>query len=237
MTRHEPQAALAPRGMLWACTLQMRRELSIARRRGGEWVNPLFFQSLVIVLFPLGISPKPELLATIAPGLLWVTALLAMLLSLDALFRTDFADGSLEQMMVSSQPLPVLCLAKTLAHWLLTGVPLALLAPLLGLMLSLPLSGIVTLIIALLLGSATFSLVGAIGAALTVSLPRGGVLLSLLILPFYIPVLIFGAGAVNRAILGDPVAAPLAILGAMLALALAGAPFAIAGALRISVNG
>ncbi|WP_110685142.1 heme exporter protein CcmB [Salinicola aestuarinus] len=228
---------LAPRGLAATCVRQVKRELAIARRRGSEWINPLLFQALVIVLFPLGISPEPALLATLAPGLLWVTALLAVLLSLDALFRSDFDDGSLEQMLLSPQPLPALCLAKTFAHWLLTGVPMALIAPLLGLLLSLPAAGVATLMAALLLGSATFSLIGAVGAALTVSLPRGGVLLSLLILPFYIPVLIFGAGAVNAAIAGDPVTAPMALLGAMLALAIAGAPFAIAGALRISVDG
>lgn len=237
MAVREPDQTLTPRGMMSACAVQFKRELSIARRRGSEWINPLLFQSLVIVLFPLGISPRPDLLATIAPGLLWVTALLAMLLSLDALFRGDFADGSLEQMLLSSQPLAALCLAKTFAHWLLTGLPLALLAPVLGLLLSLPVTGIATLVTALLLGSVTFSLLGAIGAALTVSLPRGGVLLSLLILPFYIPVLIFGAGAVTAAISDGSVAVPLALLGAMLALALAAAPFAIASALRISVNG
>ena len=237
MLQHEADQPLALRSTLSACAVQFRRELSVARRRGGEWINPLVFQGLVIVLFPLGISPRPDLLAAIAPGLLWVAVLLAMLLSLDALFRNDFADGSLEQMLLSTHPLAALCLAKVAAHWLLTGVSQALLAPLLGLLLSLPAAGSFTLVVSLLLGSATLSLLGAVGAALTVSLPRGGVLLSLVILPFYIPVLIFGAGAVHAAIVGDSVAAPLALLGAMLALAVAGTPFAIAGALRISVNG
>lgn len=224
-------------GLMAACRAQVRRELAIARRRSGEWLNPLVFLALVVVLFPLGISPRPQLLATIAPGLLWVAALLALLLSLDALFRSDFIDGSLEQMMLAPQPLAALCLAKVAVHWLLTGVPLALFAPLLGVLLSLPANGSGILILSLLLGTAILSLVGAIGAALTVGLPRGGVLLSLLILPLYIPVLIFGTGAVQAAIQGGDAAPPLALLGAMLALAVAAAPFAIAGALRISVNG
>ncbi|GHB20698.1 heme exporter protein B [Salinicola rhizosphaerae] len=224
-------------GLVGACAAQVRRELAVARRRGGEWLNPLIFLALVTMLFPLGISPQPDLLATIAPGLLWVAALLAMLLSLDALFRSDHADGSLEQMMLAPQPLAALCLAKVAVHWLLTGVPLALFAPLLGVMLSLPTAGSLTLIASLLLGSATLSLIGAIGAALTVGLPRGGVLLSLLILPLYIPVLIFGAGAVQAAVQGGFAGPALALLGAMLALALVGAPFAIAGALRISIHG
>lgn len=216
---------------------QVKRELALARRRGGDLLNPLLFLALVVVLFPLGISPQPDLLAEIAPGLLWVAALLAMLLSLDALFRTDFADGSLEQLLLSPQPLPLLCLAKVFVHWLLTGMPLALCAPLMGVLLSLPGTGYLTLAASLALGTASLSLIGAIGAALTVGLPRGGVLLSLLVLPLYIPVLIFGAGAVQAAIQGGGAAPALALLGALLALAVAAAPFAIAGALRISVNG
>lgn len=223
---------------LWgSCAAQIRRELKIARRRGGDLLNPLMFLALVVVLFPLGISPEPDLLARIAPGLLWVAALLAMLLSLDGLFRGDYADGSLEQMLLSPQPLPVLCLAKVFVHWLLTGLPLALCAPLLGVLLSLPGAGYLTLMLSLALGTATLSLIGAIGAALTVGLPRGGVLLSLLVLPLYIPVLIFGAGAVKAAVEGGVAGPALALLGALLALAVAAAPFAVAGALRISLNG
>ncbi|WP_251977475.1 heme exporter protein CcmB [Salinicola avicenniae] len=228
-----------PTRLGWAhvCLAQLRRELALARRRGGDWLNPLLFLALVVVLFPLGISPQPARLADVAPGLLWVAALLAMLLSLDALFRTDHADGTLEQMLLAPQPLPLLCLTKVVVHWLLTGVPLALCAPWLGVLLSLPAGAAPVLIGSLLLGSATLSLIGAIGAALTVGLPRGGILLSLLILPLYIPVLIFGAGAVQTALAGGSAAPAMALLGAMLALAVAGAPFAIAGALRISVNG
>ncbi|MGM0535113.1 MAG: heme exporter protein CcmB [Pseudomonadota bacterium] len=215
----------------------LKRDLVLLMRRRSEVLNPLVFFALVITLFPIGISPDPELLATIAPGLLWVAALLAALLSLDSLFRSDYDDGSLEQLLLSPQPLPALALAKVAVHWLVTGLPLALMAPLLGIMLSLPAGSYAVLALSLALGSASLSLVGAIGAALTVGLARGGVLLSLLVLPLYIPVLIFGAGAVQAAILGDGVSAHLAILGALLAVSLSLAPWAIAASLRISING
>jgi heme exporter protein B len=228
----EPRGGL---GVAWRATL--RRDMLLLLRRPGEVLNPLVFFALVITLFPIGISPDPELLATIAPGLLWVAALLAALLSLDGLFRGDYDDGALEQLLLSPQPLPALALAKVASHWLLTGLPLALMAPLLGIMLSLPAGSYLVLSLSLALGSASLSLIGAIGAALTVGLARGGVLLSLLVLPLYIPVLIFGAGAVQAAILGDAVAPHLAILGALLAVAMMFAPFAIAASLRISING
>jgi len=215
----------------------LMRDLVLMMRRRSEVLNPLVFFALVITLFPIGISPDPELLAAIAPGLLWVAALLAALLSLDSLFRSDYDDGSLEQLLLSPQPLPALALAKVAVHWLLTGLPLALMAPLLGIMLSLPAGSYAVLALSLAVGSASLSLIGAIGAALTVGLSRGGVLLSLLVLPLYIPVLIFGAGAVQAAILGDGVSAHLAILGALLAVALSLAPWAIAASLRISING
>ncbi|MFC0325230.1 heme exporter protein CcmB [Halomonas organivorans] len=215
----------------------LRRDLVLRMRGRSEVLNPLVFFALVITLFPLGISPDPTLLATIAPGLLWVAALLAALLSLDGVFRGDFEDGSLEQLLLSPQPLAALALSKVAVHWLLTGLPLALMAPLLGIMLSLPAGSYGVLALSLALGSASLSLIGAIGAALTVGLSRGGVLLSLLVLPLYIPVLIFGAGAVQAAIQGGGVAAHLAILGALLAAALIFAPFAIAASLRISING
>lgn len=228
----EPAAGLA---VAWRATLH--RDLVLRLRRPGEVLNPLAFFALVITLFPIGISPEAPLLATIAPGLLWVAALLAALLSLDGVFRDDAEDGSLEQLLLSPQPLQVLALAKVAAHWLLTGLPLALMAPLLGVMLSLPAGSYGVLALSLALGSASLSLIGAIGAALTVGVARGGVLLSLLVLPLYIPVLIFGAGAVQSAILGGGVTAHLAILGALLAASLIFAPFAIAAALRISLNG
>lgn len=235
--------AVAPRlkepgeGLALALTATLKRDLVLMLRRRGEVLNPLVFFALVITLFPIGISPDPDLLALIAPGLLWVAALLAALLSLDSLFRSDFDDGSLEQLLLAPQSLAALTLAKVAVHWLLTGLPLALMAPILGIMLALPAGSYLVLAVSLALGSATLSLIGAIGAALTVGLARGGVLLSLLVLPLYIPVLIFGAGAVQAAIAGDSVSAHLAILGALLAAALMLAPWAIAASLRISING
>jgi len=223
--------------LILALRATLKRDLVLMLRRRGEVLNPLVFFALVITLFPIGISPDPTLLASIAPGLLWVAALLAALLSLDSLFRSDYDDGSLEQLLLAPQPLSALALAKVAVHWLLTGLPLALMAPILGIMLALPAGSYLVLAISLALGSAILSLIGAIGAALTVGLARGGVLLSLLVLPLYIPVLIFGAGAVQAAIAGDPVTAHLAILGALLAVALMLAPWAIAASLRISING
>lgn len=237
-TLDQPLTIIEPHGGLGVALIAtLRRDLTLMLRRRSEVMNPLVFFALVITLFPLGLSPDPELLASVAPGLLWVAALLATLLSLDSLFRADFEDGSLEQLLLAPQPLAAMVLAKVVVHWLLTGLPLALMAPVLGLMLGLPAGSHLILMLALALGSASLSLVGAIGAALTVGLARGGVLLSLLVLPLYIPVLIFGAGAVQAALLGDGVAAHLAILGALLALAIMLAPWAIAAALRISVNG
>ncbi|AZM94824.1 heme exporter protein CcmB [Vreelandella venusta] len=224
-------------GLMVAISATFKRDLTLLLRRRGEVLNPLVFFALVITLFPIGISPDPQLLAEIAPGLLWVAALLAALLSLDSLFRSDYDDGSLEQLLLAPQPLAALSLAKVAVHWLLTGLPLALMAPILGIMLALPAGSYMVLALSLALGTASLSLIGAIGAALTVGLARGGVLLSLLVLPLYIPVLIFGAGAVQAAILGDGIAAHLAILGALLAISLMLAPWAIAASLRISING
>lgn len=214
----------------------LRRDLLLSGRNPGDWVNPLIFFLIAITMVPLGVSPERELLAILAPGLLWVMALLATLLSLDGLFRSDFDDGSLEQMLVSPQLLYFTVLAKVLAHWLVTGLPLTLLAPVLGVMLALPPGGFVALCLSLLLGTATMSLIGAVGAALTVSLRRGGLLLSLIVMPLYVPVLIFGASAVSNAALGSAVGGQLAILGAFLALALMLAPLAAAAALRICVD-
>ncbi|AYF32732.1 heme exporter protein CcmB [Vreelandella alkaliphila] len=232
MSMHAPSG-----GLMVAISATFKRDLTLLLRRRGEVLNPLVFFALVITLFPIGISPDPQLLAEIAPGLLWVAALLAALLSLDSLFRSDYDDGSLEQLLLVPQPLAALSLAKVAVHWLLTGLPLALMAPILGIMLALPAGSYMVLALSLALGTASLSLIGAIGAALTVGLARGGVLLSLLVLPLYIPVLIFGAGAVQAAILGDGIAAHLAILGALLAISLMLAPWAIAASLRISING
>jgi len=214
--------------------LALKRDILLAYRKRGELVNPLVFFLIVATLFPLGISPNPEFLAQIAPGVVWVAALLATLLSMDSLFRSDYDDGSLEQMLLSPHPLSLLVLAKVTGHWLMTGLPLAIMSPLLGLMLYLPESGYWALVISLLLGTPVLILIGAIGAGLTVGLRKGGVLLSLLVLPLFIPVLIFGAGTVLAGVNGLPIGGYLALLGAMLALALALAPLAISAAIRIS---
>lgn len=212
------------------------RELTLLCRRPAELANPLVFFSLVIALFPLAIGAHPQLLQSVAPGVLWVTALLAVLLSLDGLFRSDFEDGSLEQWVLSPHPLPVLVLAKVLAHWLCTGLALVVLAPLLALMLGLPAGCLPTLLVSLLLGTPVLGLLGAVGAALTVGLRRGGLLLALLILPLYIPVLILGSGALQAALQGQPTIGHLLWLGCLAALALTLAPFAIAAGLSISVG-
>ncbi len=230
MTEHSSSIATAFIAVL-------RRDLLVAVRRSGEIFNPVIFFLIVTTLFPLGVSPEPTVLAELAPGLLWVVALLATLLSSDGIFRSDFDDGSLEQLLMSPHPLYLLVLAKVFAHWLVTGLPLTLIAPLLGVMLYLPNEGILPLMLSLLIGTGTLSFVGAIGAALTVGLRRGGLLLSLIVIPLYTPVLIFGASAVQSAIQGFSINAQLAVLGAFFALALTLAPIATAGALRISVNG
>lgn len=205
-------------------------------RRPIEVGIPLLFFAMVVALFPLGLGPAPEKLAGFAPGVLWIIALLSNLLTSDTVFRGDFDDGSLEQLLLAPQPLFLSVLAYIGAHWLTTGLLLAVVSPLFALMLNLPLSALGTLVGSLLLGSAVLSLLGAIGAALTVGLRRGGMLISLLILPLYIPVLIFGAAAVQAAVNGVPVLPYLAILGAMLSLSIALAPFAVAAGLRISID-
>ncbi|MCB1734247.1 MAG: heme exporter protein CcmB [Gammaproteobacteria bacterium] len=214
----------------------LRRDLLLAFRRPAEIANPLLFFIIVVTLFPLGIGPEPNTLQTIAPGVIWVAALLASMLSLDGMFRTDFDDGALEQILLSPHPLSVLVLAKVIAHWMVSGLPLILLSPLLGMFMNLTSQSIVALVLTLLLGTPVLSLIGSIGTALTVGLRKGGVLLSLLVLPLYIPVLIFAASAVEVAGVGFPIAAQLSFLGALLALALTLAPLATAASLRISVS-
>ncbi|ALG66589.1 heme exporter protein CcmB [Beggiatoa leptomitoformis] len=219
-----------------AFTVLLKRDLMLAYRHRAELSNPLLFFLIVVSLFPLGISPDPNVLQNIAPGVIWVATLLAAMLSLDNLFRSDFDDGSLEQIALSAHNLPLLVLAKTLAHWLVTGLPLLLVSPLLGIFMFLPTEAIGILLLTLLLGTPILSLVGGIGVALTVGLRRGGLLLSLLVLPLFIPVLIFAASAVNAATSGLPVTGQLYFLGALLTLALTLSPFAMAAALRISLN-
>ena len=216
-------------------TLLLVRETRLMFRRPAELVNPLMFFSIVIALFPLAVGPESQLLQTISPGLLWVAALLAVLLSLDGLFRSDFEDGSLEQWVVSPHPLALLVLAKVLAHWLFSGLALVLLSPLLALMLGLPARCVPTLLLSLLLGTPVLSLLGAVGAALTVGLKRGGLLLALLILPLYIPVLILGSGVLQAALQGLPTAGYLLWMASLTALAITLTPFAIAAGLTISV--
>ena len=214
----------------------IQRELRIAFRSGVEVINPLWFFLIVITLFPLGIGPEPQLLARIASGVAWVAALLSSLLALERLFRDDFADGSLEQLLLLPTPLPVTVLGKVIAHWLITGLPLLLLSPLAALLLSLNVAGWRALALTILLGTPTLSLLGAIGVALTVGLRRGGVLLSLLVLPLAVPVLIFASAAIDAAGMGLPIGGDLAILGAMRAASGCLAPFGTAAALRISLH-
>jgi heme exporter protein B len=219
-----------------AFTTVLMRDVKIAIRHSGDIFNPLLFFILIVTLFPLGIGPEPKVLTRIAPGIIWVAALLASMLSLERLFKADYNDGSLEQMLLSPQPLPILVLAKVLAHWLLTGVPLILVSPLLAVLLQLESNSYLALIATLSLGTPVLSLMGAIGVALTVGLRKGGVLLSLLILPLYIPVLIFATSAMDAAGMNLPYDGHLAIIGAMLVAALVLAPIAIGASLRVSTN-
>jgi heme exporter protein B len=222
---------------VWSAFIQLiRRDLILALRRRAELANPILFFVMVIVLFPLGVGAEPNLLARMAPGIVWVSALLAALLSMDAIFRSDFEDGTLEQLLLSAQPLPVLILAKVSAHWLVTGLPLLVVAPLLAVFLGMSESALGALLISLALGTPVLSLIGTIGVALTVGLRRGGVILSLLVLPLYVPVLIFGASMVDAAATGLSFSGQMYILAAFLALALSLAPVAAASALRISLS-
>jgi heme exporter protein B len=218
------------------CSRLLRRQLLLAVRRPIEIGNPLLFFAMVVALFPLGLGPAPDKLAQFAPGVLWITALLSNLLTSDGVFRSDFDDGSLEQLVLAPQPLFFSVLAYIGAHWLTTGLLLAVLSPVFGLMLNLPFMAVGTLVASLLLGTGVLSLIGGIGAALTVGLKRGGMLISLLILPLYIPVLIFGSAAVQAASSGVPAGPYLALLGALLCLAVALAPLAMAAGLRISID-
>jgi heme exporter protein B len=210
----------------------VRRDLVLAWRIGGGGGNAVAFFLLVVTLVPLGVGPDPALLSRIAPGILWVGALLSTLLSLDRLFQADWEDGSLDLLAASSVPLEAVALAKILAHWLSTGLPLTLAAPVLGLLLDLPVRSDATLVAALGLGAPYLSLIGGIGAALTAGIRRGGFLLSLLVLPLYVPVLIFGVAAVEAALRGDPSGPALMVLGGLTLSALVLAPLAAAAALR-----
>lgn len=210
-------------------------ELRLAWRRGADILNPLWFFLIVITLFPFSVGPESALLAQIAPGVIWVAALLAALLVMDRLFRDDLLDGSLEQQLLLPTPLPGVVMAKVLAHWMMTGLPLLLVSPLAALLLGMNAHSAGVLFMTLLLGTPTLSFIGSVGAALTVGLKRGGVLLSLLVLPLSVPMLIFASAACEAAAAGLPVDGYLAVLGAFLAGSATLCPFATAAALRLSV--
>lgn len=223
-------------GLIPVMLAVLKREIALGMRQKGEVLTPLVFFMVVASLFPLGVGAESKLLLRMAPGVLWVSALLAAMLSLQRMFATDYADGSLEQMVLSPTPLALLVLAKALAHFVTSGLPLVLVAPVLGLQFGLDARALGILMVTLLLGAPTLSLIGSIGAALTLGVRGAGVLLSLLILPLYIPVLIFGAGAVEADAAGLGFGGHLSLLAAMLVLALFFSPMATAAALRISLE-
>ncbi len=216
--------------------LVIRRDLMLAMRRRADVLTTLIFFVMVVSLFPLGVGPEMDMLRKMAPGVLWVAALLASMLSLGRLFSADHLDGTLEQMMLAPQSLSMLVLGKMAAHWMVSGLPLVLMAPVLGVQFDMSAEALGVLIVGLLLGTPILSMIGAIGAALTLGLRGGGVLLSLLVLPLCIPVLIFGAGAVDAVTSGLGVSSHLSLLGALLVLALAFTPWVTAQALRISME-
>lgn len=214
----------------------IKRDLLLAMRRQSDVLTTLFFFIIVVSLFPLSVGPEMNMLRTMAPGVVWVAALLASMLSLGRMFSNDYLDGTLEQMLLSPQSLSFLVLGKALAHWLVTGMPLVLMAPVLGIQYDLPVDALFVLTTTLLLGTPVLSLIGAIGAALTLGLRGGGVLVSLLVLPLYIPVLIFGAGAVEANMAGVGFDAHLSLIGAFLLASLVFAPWAAASSLRVSLE-
>lgn len=230
MTTNAVQVPGLGRGL----TAVVWRDLSLAMKRPGDVLNPLFFFAIVSTLYPLALGPNPEQLAQNGPGVVWVAALLATLLSLNSLFLGDFEDGSLDQLILSPQPLPLLALGKACAHWLTTGLPLLVAAPLIAVSFRMSPDVIQVMLLTLLFGTISLSMLGSIGAALTVGLHRGTALLSLLVLPLAMPVLIFGARTVSLAATNDTVAAGVYFLAAYCMLTLTLAPFATAAALRIS---
>ncbi len=214
----------------------IQRDLLLAMRRRSDVLTTLFFFVIVVSLFPLSVGPEMNMLRTMAPGVVWVAALLASMLSLGRMFSSDYQDGTLEQMLLSPHSLSILVLGKAFAHWLVSGVPLVLMAPVLGIQYDLSVDALLVLTASLLLGTPVLSLIGAIGAALTLGLRGGGVLVSLLVLPLYIPVLIFGSGAVEASVAGLGYDAHFSLLGAFLLVSLVFAPWAIASSLRISME-
>jgi heme exporter protein B len=232
----EGRAAPPGATLLDAARLVLLRDLKLAFRRRGQLVQPLAFFAMVTTLFPLAVSPELSRLREVAPGVLWVAALLASLLALEFLFRDDAHDGTLEQYALSGQPLTVLIFARTATHWLLTGLPLALMAPLAGLSLGAPAASLGGIVICVAVGTVALSLIGSVGAALTLGIRRSGVLLALLTLPLSLPVLIFGARATELAMRGSPYLAPLELLGALAVLGVTLAPLAAAAGVRISLE-
>jgi len=216
--------------------LVIRRDLLLAMRRRADVLTTLIFFVMVVSLFPLGVGPEPDMLRKMASGVVWVAALLASMLSLPRMFSADYLDGTLEQMLLAPQSLTALVLGKIVAHWMLSGLPLVLIAPVLGLQFDMSPQALWMLVLALLLGTPILSMIGAIGAALTLGLRGGGVLVSLLVLPLCIPVLIFGAGAVEAVTSGLSAVSNLSLLGAFLLFALVFTPFVAAQALRISME-
>jgi heme exporter protein B len=223
-------------GVWRALGLVLERELLLSFRRPDQLLQPLVFFLIVTTLFPLGLSVQLSLLREMAPGVLWVAALLASLLSLDSLFKSDADDGTLEQLALSGQGLVVIVVAKTLGHWLVSGAALLLLSPLVGTALAIPVEAFGTMLVSLALGTLTLSWLGAIGAGLTVGVKRGNVILSLIVLPLAMPLLIFGAGATDRAISGTSSSGALYLLGALCVLTCTLAPFAASAALRITLE-
>lgn len=214
----------------------IRRDVLLAARRRGDWLTAQFFFVMVVSLFPLGIGPEPGMLRSIGPGVVWVAALLATLLSLGRLYAEDHRDGTLEQLMLTPYPHALLGLGKAIAHWIINGIPLLLIAPVLGIQFNLPADALATLVLSLAIGTPILSLLGSIGAALTLGLRGGGALVTLLILPLYVPALIFGAGAVEGVLAGTGAEAHLSLLGAFLLMSLLVAPWVSALALRVSVE-
>jgi heme exporter protein B len=214
----------------------IRRDVLLAARRRGDWLTAQFFFVMVVSMFPLGVGPEPGMLRTIGPGVVWVAALLASLLSLGRLFADDHRDGTLEQMLLSPYPNTLLTLGKAIAHWIINGIPLLIIAPVLGIQFNLPVEALGVLVLSLAIGTPILSLLGSIGAALTLGLRGGGALVTLLILPLYVPALIFGAGAVEGVLAGTGSEAHLSLLGAFLLMSLLVAPWVSALALKVSVE-
>ncbi len=222
--------------MMRALVALIGRDLKLAFRRGGETLMPLFFLFAVIILVPLGVGPEPNLLASLAPGMIWIAALLSALLALDGLFRSDYEDGSLEQWLLSPWPLAVLAATRLFSHWIITGIPVIIVSPLAAQMLYLPAEALPVLVLSLLLGTPILSLLGGLAASLTLGTNRGSVMLSILVFPLFVPVLIFATGAVSAAADGMDPGADLGLLSALLVLALTLVPIGTAAALRLNLE-